>query len=161
AGARIVDSTADRERVEAWGDGLTYVSLEELAARLGDNFLLHLRSPCETTPDIVRLFSTRATLTEMTAEDLIGKRVVNDLLEAKGEKVLLKAFGKIDKTVAANIVKQGLPSLEVFVVNRYIEATLDQDPTHSKEEALLDIYRKIRPGDPATADSSRNLINSI
>ena len=44
----------------------------------------------------------------------------------------------------------------------YIEATLEQDPvterddtTRAEDEALLDIYRKVRPGDPATRESAR------
>src|SRR5205814_8294270 len=83
------------------------------------------------------------------------------VMDAKGEKVLLKAFQKIDKTTAAAVAKLGLDKLDVVVCHRYVEATLDQDDAHNTPEATLSIYRKIRPGDPATADSSRNLLQSI
>jgi DNA-directed RNA polymerase subunit beta len=163
AGMRITDSIADRDLRNGWDDGERYVSLEELEERVGAHYVLHLHSPCETNQDIVKLFSTRMTLEgdDLTVENLIGKRATSDILDAKGEKPLIRAFGKIDKAVATAIIKLGLTRIELYHAHRYVEATLDQDPAYTKEEALLDIYKKIRPGDPATADSSRNLIQSI
>ncbi len=163
AGMRITDSIAERDQRNSWDDGSRYVSLEELAERVGDHYVLKLNSPCEATTDIVKLFSNRVTLEgeDLTAENLIAKRATADITDAKSEKVLLRAFGKIDKTIATAIVKLGLTSIELYEVHRYVESTLEQDPAYTKEEALLDIYKKIRPGDPATADSSRNLIQSI
>jgi len=46
--------------------------------------------------------------------------------------------------------------------HRYIQSTLDRDPSaENKEEALLEFYKRLRPGDPPTADNARNLINSL
>ncbi|MEO8898810.1 MAG: DNA-directed RNA polymerase subunit beta [Candidatus Dormibacter sp.] len=45
--------------------------------------------------------------------------------------------------------------------HQYIAATLDKDPTTSVEEALIELYRKIRPGDPPTVENARNLLNSL
>ena len=42
-----------------------------------------------------------------------------------------------------------------------IQATIDKDPAQSKEEALLDLYRKLRPGEPTTVDSARGLIQTL
>ena len=63
--------------------------------------------------------------------------------------------------IAKAIGKLAEPSLEVLEVNKYIEATIEADVQGDSEAALLDIYRKIRPGDPATSDSARNLLQSI
>jgi len=43
----------------------------------------------------------------------------------------------------------------------YIQATLDKDATTSVEEALIELYRKIRPGDPPTVENARNLLSSL
>jgi DNA-directed RNA polymerase subunit beta len=43
----------------------------------------------------------------------------------------------------------------------YIEATLARDPTTTPEEALLEIYRRLRPGDPPTLENARNLLESM
>src|ERR1700686_4066117 len=45
--------------------------------------------------------------------------------------------------------------------HQYIQATLDKDPTTSVEEALVELYRKIRPGDPPTVENARNLLTSL
>jgi DNA-directed RNA polymerase subunit beta len=44
---------------------------------------------------------------------------------------------------------------------RYIQATLDRDPFKSEDEALLELSKKIRPGDPATIDHARSLVKSL
>ncbi len=44
---------------------------------------------------------------------------------------------------------------------RYIQATLDRDPVKKEEEALLELYKKMRPGDPATIDNARSLVKNM
>ncbi|HEX4205760.1 MAG TPA: DNA-directed RNA polymerase subunit beta, partial [Ktedonobacteraceae bacterium] len=44
---------------------------------------------------------------------------------------------------------------------RYIQATLDRDPVKREEEALLELYKKLRPGDPATLDNARSLVKNL
>jgi DNA-directed RNA polymerase subunit beta len=44
---------------------------------------------------------------------------------------------------------------------RSIQATLDRDPVKREDEALLELYKKIRPGDPATIDNARSLIKGM
>ena len=44
---------------------------------------------------------------------------------------------------------------------RYIQATLDRDPVKKEDEALLELYKKLRPGDPATIDNARSLVKNL
>ena len=118
-------------------------------------------TPCDTTADIVELFGERMVVPNPTRDQIVGMRVTEDLADPKTAKVFLKAYGRIEKETAKKIEGMGLAEIELIRVNKYVEATLGQDPTHSKEEALLDIYRKIRPGDPATTESAKSLLYSI
>src|SRR5579872_6610815 len=45
--------------------------------------------------------------------------------------------------------------------HQYLQATLDRDPTHSQDEGLVEMYKKLRPGDPPTLENARSLINSL
>jgi len=45
--------------------------------------------------------------------------------------------------------------------HRYIQATIERDPTHSTEEALAEFYRRLRPGDPPTLENARNFLTSL
>ncbi len=137
--------------------------LKDLATRVsgGDRHVIQVYSRVETTQDIIDLFSTRRVLEAPTAEQLFHKRPVGDIVDDKG-KTLVRAYGLIaDKTTANAVAKLKLETLEVLDVNKYVEATLEQDVATDPESAMIDIYKKIRPGDPATPDSARNLIQSI
>ncbi len=43
----------------------------------------------------------------------------------------------------------------------YMKTTISKEPSHNKHEALLEFYRRIRPGDPPTLDNARNLIDTL
>ncbi len=43
----------------------------------------------------------------------------------------------------------------------YIQATMDKDPVKKEDEALLELYKKMRPGDPATIDNARSLVRNM
>src|SRR5712692_1026286 len=66
-------------------------------------------------------------------------------LDLSTDQGLLDAFAKVDND----------PNI------RYIQATLDRDPVKKEEEALLELYKKLRPGDPATLDNARSLVKNL
>ena len=51
--------------------------------------------------------------------------------------------------------------VEFFGEDDRLNATLEKDSTNSTEEALVEVYRKLRPGEPATAEGSQNYINML
>ncbi len=51
--------------------------------------------------------------------------------------------------------------LELFNGNENIEKTLEKDATQSSEEALIELYKRLRPGEPPTVDSARSLLHSF
>ena len=51
--------------------------------------------------------------------------------------------------------------LEVFGGDERLVATLERDTVHTREESLLEIYRKLRPGDPPTVDSAESLLDGL
>ena len=118
-------------------------------------------TPSDTTGDIVELFGEHQIIENADKDQLLGMRVAQDLTDPKTGKIILKAYGRIEKETVKKIESLGMSKIEVIKVNKYVESTLSQDTTHSKDEALLDIYRKLRPGDPATIESARSLLNSI
>lgn len=135
--------------------------LRELATKLGDDCVVSLYTPLDTTEDIVSVFSSRIVLENPTADMLVGRRPVNDIKDKKG-KVIVPAKQRIpDKNVAKQVEELHLPTIEVLHVSPYIEATLLQDTTHTPEEALLEIYKKLRPGDPATLESAKSLLLAL
>ncbi len=69
---------------------------------------------------------------------------------------LLRVFGLESKEKIAEIF-HGVDTGETAYINK----TLERDPAKSQEESFIEIYKRIRPGDLATADNARSLIQSM
>lgn len=159
--ASPIADTKTGEVVAEENETATFEKLTALKDAHGENFVVKLYSKTVTTEEILDLLSTRETLIEPTSEQLLNRRPTSDIADANG-KILAKAYSLIaDKTHANAIAKLKLPSIELLHVNKYVEMTLRDDAGYDTESAMLDIYKKIRPGDPATPESARNLIQSI
>lgn len=70
---------------------------------------------------------------------------------------------KLPATVLLRAIGYGTDAqiLEVLGDNRIVRATLDKDGTESDREALIEIYKRLRPGEPPTEDSARSLLESL
>ena len=69
---------------------------------------------------------------------------------------LLRAFGYAENKEIENLFKD-VDTGEL----KFIGETLDKDPTHQMSEALMEVYRRIRPGDLATVENSKSLIEGM
>ena len=86
---------------------------------------------------------------ELDKKDTLGVRI--DRKRRQPVTVLLRALGYEDNDKL----------LKLFNGAACIEATLEKDHTESKEAALIDIYRKLRPGEPPTVESARGLLDNL
>jgi len=84
---------------------------------------------------------------EVDKKDLVGVRL--DRKRKQSATVLLKALGMTAEQIATKFAKY--PA---------ILDTLAKDSVQTQEEALVDIYRKMRPGEPPTIEGGRNLIDN-
>src|SRR3989338_1356973 len=70
---------------------------------------------------------------------------------------LLRAFGVADDESIMELFKD----IDLHPSNHYIEATLNKDISKTEDEGLIEVYKRIRPGDRATADNAKSLIHSM
>jgi DNA-directed RNA polymerase subunit beta len=87
-----------------------------------------------------------------------------DLLSVKVDRkrkipvtTLLRAVGITDSVEMASLFSPVDDNPE----HPYMQSTLDKDTAATQEEALIEVYKKLRPGDPPTADNARALVNSL
>tara|TARA_B100001093_G_scaffold200099_1_gene192278 strand:- start:7260 stop:10694 length:3435 start_codon:yes stop_codon:yes gene_type:complete len=85
---------------------------------------------------------------EIDKKDLVAVRV--DRKRKQPVSVLLKALG-----MTTEEIRERFGQYEIFM------ATLEKDTIDSQDDALLDIYRKLRPGEPPTLENARNLIDNF
>ncbi|GIU97291.1 MAG: hypothetical protein KatS3mg013_1094 [Actinomycetota bacterium] len=85
---------------------------------------------------------------DVDKKDTVGVRI--DRKRRQSATVFLKALGWTSEEI-----------LRLFEDAPSIKATLDKDHVETQEEALEDIYRKLRPGEPPTAESARTLLENL
>jgi DNA-directed RNA polymerase subunit beta len=70
---------------------------------------------------------------------------------------LLRAFGYPTDEEILNLFKD----VDTHPTNRYVEATINKDAAKNEDDGLIEVYKRIRPGDRATADNAKSLIHSM
>jgi DNA-directed RNA polymerase subunit beta len=115
--------------------------------------------------DILKAFGgvEEVTLTrEKQCEELIGRVLAEDIIDEETSSLLAQKTEKITPAMSERIWKSKVRNLKLLkAVPKEIIKTLEHDGTKTKEEAYLDIYRKLRPGDPPTLESAQDLIDHM
>ena len=102
----------------------------------------------------------------MTDEELIGHYIAEDLVNPKTGEIYAEAGEEITEKTLKVINEAGLKELPVLDIDHvnvgaYIRNTLMVDKNSSREEALFDIYRVMRPGEPPTLDTAQAMFQSL
>ena len=99
-------------------------------------------------------------------EELIGRYTAVDLVDTSTGEIIAEAGDELTAAVVEAADKAGivdLPTLNIDHLNvgGYIRNTLKIDKNASREEALIDIYRVMRPGEPPTLDTAETLFQGL
>jgi DNA-directed RNA polymerase subunit beta len=120
-----------------------------------------------TDEEILKLFYDIEEFSIKEAEkrdDLANKVLIEDAMDEEKGLVVARAFEPLSKAVVKQIAELGVNKIKV------VDTTLDEgiiikcmkkDPAKNEEEALKDIYRRLRPGDPPTTANAKALIKRL
>ncbi|HKF07839.1 MAG TPA: DNA-directed RNA polymerase subunit beta [Xanthobacteraceae bacterium] len=102
----------------------------------------------------------------MTDQELVGQYIAEDLVNPKTGEIYAEAGEEISEKNLKTLNEAGykeLPLLDIDHVNvgAYIRNTLSVDKNMTREDALFDIYRVMRPGEPPTLDTAQNMFQSL
>jgi len=120
-----------------------------------------------TDADILKMFYDVEDISIKEAEkleDLTNKVLVEDARDAEKDIVVARAFEPLSKAVLKQIAELGIHRIRVVdtsVDEGIVIKCMKKDPTKNEDEALKDIYRRLRPGDPPTAANARALIKRL
>ncbi|MEZ2224500.1 DNA-directed RNA polymerase subunit beta [Rhizobium sp. RCC_161_2] len=101
-----------------------------------------------------------------TDEDLYGLFLAEDIVNFQTGEIYLEAGDEIDEKTLPVILKAGFDEIPVLGIDHinvgaYIRNTLSADKNENRQDALFDIYRVMRPGEPPTMDSAEAMFNSL
>ncbi len=99
-------------------------------------------------------------------EEILGRVAAHDVVDPHGKEVLVECNHEITQEKLDLIRDKGLTHIEVLFIDEsnvgpYLRNTLLQDRIRSPQDAILEIYRRLRPGDPPTVESSTNFFNNL
>ncbi len=100
------------------------------------------------------------------AEEMVGSYLAEDIIDEKNGLVLFEAGheltqGDIDKLIRLGHDHISILHIDHSNVGPYLRNTLESDRNVTREEALIDIYRVMRPGEPPTLESAEALLHSL
>jgi DNA-directed RNA polymerase subunit beta len=120
-----------------------------------------------TDEEILKLFYGVQDLTIKEAEkldDLQNKVLIQDATDEEKGLVVARAFEPLSKAVVKQIAELGVKHIKVVDTTAddgILIKCMKKDPAKNEEEALKDIYRRLRPGDPPTAANAKALIKRL
>jgi len=108
----------------------------------------------------------KITQAEVAPNDLEGAFIAADVVDMSTGEVMIDANQELTPTVITKLINAGIESFQVFFPERdevgtVISTTLRKDPVKTRKDALIEIYRKLRPGDPPTVDTATQLFEGM
>src|SRR6185437_8773346 len=110
----------------------------------------------------------KAKITEIEIDntDLEGAFVAADVVDINSGEILLEANTELTADKLSKMIDAGITELHLFFperddVGNVISNTLRRDSFKTPQEALIEIYRKLRPGDPPTLDTATALFQGM
>src|SRR5882724_1941756 len=102
----------------------------------------------------------------VTAEDLAGRYVASDIINESTGEIFVEAGNELSEASIGVLDQAGIASISTLAIDHinvgpYIRNTLAVDKNASREEALIDIYRVMRPGEPPTLETAEALFQGL
>jgi DNA-directed RNA polymerase subunit beta len=119
------------------------------------------------TPSVLKeIQKAKIPQVEIAPNDLEGAFVVADVVDMSTGEVLTDANSELTTTALGKLIESGIEEFEVFFPERddvgtVISSTIKKDSIKAQNEALIEIYRKLRPGDPPTLDTATQLFQGM
>jgi DNA-directed RNA polymerase subunit beta len=119
-----------------------------------------------TRPVLRQMESARIKQVPIDWQEIVGRIVSHDLLDPQTKEVIVECNHEITQEKLDLIRERGLHQIEVLFIDEsnvgpYLRNTLLQDRIRSPQDAILEIYRRLRPGDPPTVESATNFFNNL
>ena len=119
-----------------------------------------------TARHIKELTNSKASEITLSDEFLIGKVLSKDIFDSETGEVLLASNTEISEEILEILKENKISEIKCLYINEldkgpYISNTLRVDPTSNRLEALVEIYRMMRPGEPPTKDSAETLFSNL
>ena len=159
-----VSEIAVKDKKLFWkvSDSLIGLKLSKAIATKNDTVVPQGRKITKSLYDAI--LKAKIEQVEIDRTDLQGAFIAADVIDMSTGEVLVEANQEL--TNVDKVLDNGITAFEVFFperddVGNVVSVTLRKDPVKSQNDGLLEIYRKLRPGDPPTLDTATQLFQGM
>jgi DNA-directed RNA polymerase subunit beta len=133
--------------------------------RIGDQVIVE-EGRRITARHVRQLEDAKVTRLRVPREYSYGKVLAHDVVNTETGEIIAKANEVLTAASVEKLIEAGITQVNTLYVNDldrgpYISDTLRIDPTKTRLEALVEIYRMMRPGEPPTKDAAENLFANL
>ncbi|GAB2930775.1 DNA-directed RNA polymerase subunit beta [Rheinheimera gaetbuli] len=119
-----------------------------------------------TARHVRQLEKTGLTLMEVPHEYVVGRVLAKNYADRSTGEIIAEANAELTLELLAKLSKAGYDAFETLYINdldqgAYVSETLRIDPSSNRMEALVEIYRMMRPGEPPTKDAAETLFENL
>src|SRR6056300_596750 len=119
-----------------------------------------------TARHIREMEQAKLTKLDVPAEFVVGDSLAKDIFDTETGEVLYPCNAEITEEILEGLIASGVTQFETIYTNDldcgpFVSDTLRIDPTTNRLEALVEIYRMMRPGEPPTKESAENLFANL
>jgi DNA-directed RNA polymerase subunit beta len=119
-----------------------------------------------TARHVRQLEKTGMTMMEVPHEYVVGRVLAKNYADRSTGEIIAEANAELTLELLAKLAKAGYESFETLYINdldqgSYVSETIRIDPSSNRMEALVEIYRMMRPGEPPTRDAAETLFQNL
>ena len=119
-----------------------------------------------TARHVRQLEKTGMTMMEVPHEYVVGRVLAKNYADRSTGEIIAEANAELTLELLAKLAKAGYESFETLYINdldqgSYVSETIRIDPSSNRMEALVEIYRMMRPGEPPTRDAAETLFDNL
>jgi DNA-directed RNA polymerase subunit beta len=102
----------------------------------------------------------------LEVDELVGKVAAHDVVDPETGEVVLECNEEVTEQKLARLVEASIDSFRILFIDglnvgSYLRDTLLADKVKTTEDAIIEIYRRLRPGDPPTLETAKTLFNNL
>ena len=131
----------------------------------GDGNVIVKKGKKFTRGSMRKLASAEVTRIPISFDELVGKVVAEDVFDGDTGEIVVDSNEELTETLVRDLQARGITNFNVLFIDNlnsgpYLRNTLIADKIETAEEGILEIYQRLRPGDPPTEEQAQNLFDN-
>jgi DNA-directed RNA polymerase subunit beta len=115
---------------------------------------------------IRKLAKAKMTRVPISLDEVIGKVAAEDVYDMETGEVIVETNQELNETIVKDLTDRGIESVEVLFIDNvnsgpFLRNTLLADKVETPQEAIIEIYQRLRPGDPPTEEQAEKLFDNL